>query len=73
MGDGREPVFEWVDLVWLAVLAPAVAAAVIGVTSGIVPLVPFVVGVVACLALRKRMLPALLAGLATMLAVRALL
>lgn len=54
----------------LAIVAPAGALAEVPLAARLAGLA---VGVIACLALRRRMLPALLAGLAAMLAVRAVL
>lgn len=56
--------------VTLAIMAPAGALAEVPLAARLAGLA---VGVAACLALRRRMLPALLAGLAAMLAVREML
>ncbi len=71
------PVIAWATAVAQATLAAFVTLAVVSPAGALaeVPLAARLaglgVGVAACLALRRRMLPALLAGLAAMLAVRA--
>ncbi len=73
------PVIAWATAVAQATLAAFVALA-IAAPSGALADVPLAarlaglaVGVAACLAFRRRMLPALAAGLVAMLAVRAIL
>lgn len=76
--SAEHPVIAWATAVAQATLAAFVALAIVAPAGALadVPLVArlagLAVGIVACLALRKRMLPALLAGLAAMLVVRAL-
>jgi hypothetical protein len=73
------PVIAWATAVAQATLAAFVTLAVVSPAGALaeVPLAARLaglgVGVAACLAMHKRMLPALLAGLAAMLAVRAAL
>ena len=73
------PAIAWATAVAQATLAAFVTLAIVA-PAGTLAEVPLAarltglaVGILACLALRKRMLPALLAGLAAMLLVRALL
>ena len=72
------PAIAWATAVAQATLAAFVTLAIVAPAGALaeVPLVARVaglgVGVAACLLLRRRMLPALLAGLVAMLAVRAL-
>lgn len=72
----EHPVIAWATAVAQATLAAFVTLAIVAPAGALaeVPLVARLaglgVGVVACLAFRKRMLPALLAGLAVMLMVR---
>lgn len=73
------PVIAWATAVAQATLAAFVALAIVAPAGALaeVPLAARLaglgVGVAACLALHKRMLPALVTGLAAMLAVRAML
>jgi hypothetical protein len=73
------PVIGWATAVAQATLAAFVTLAVVAPAGALaeVPLAARLaglgVGVAACLAMHRRMLPALLAGLAAMLAVRAVM
>lgn len=74
----EHPAIAWATAVAQATLAAFVTLAIVA-PSGALAEVPLAarlaglgVGVAACLALRRRLLPALLAGLAAMLVVRAL-
>lgn len=75
----EHPAIAWATAVAQATLAAFVTLAIVAPAGALaeVPLVARLaglgVGVAACLALRKRMLPALLAGLVAMLVVRAVL
>lgn len=75
----EHPAIAWATAVAQATLAAFVAMAIVAPAGALaeVPLVArlagLAVGVTVCLAFRRRMLPALLAGLVTMLAVRAVL
>jgi hypothetical protein len=75
----EHPVIAWATAVAQATLAAFVTLAIVAPAGALaeVPLAARLaglgVGVGCCLALRRRLLPALLAGLAAMLAVRALM
>ncbi|CAH0145958.1 AzlD domain-containing protein [Roseomonas sp. CECT 9278] len=73
------PVIAWATAVAQATLAAFVTLAIVAPAGALaeVPLAArlagLAVGVAACLAMRRRLLPALVAGLAAMLVVRAML
>jgi hypothetical protein len=75
----EHPAIAWATAVAQATLAAFVALAIVAPAGALaeVPLAArlagLAVGVVVCLAFRRRLLPALLAGLATMLAARAVI
>ncbi len=75
----EHPMIAWATAVAQATLAAFVTLAIVAPAGALaeVPLAARLaglgVGVAACLALRRRLLPALLAGLAAMLVVRALI
>lgn len=75
----EHPAIAWATAVAQATLAAFVALAIVAPAGALaeLPLLArlagLAVGVIVCLAFRRRMLPALLAGLAAMLAVRAML
>jgi hypothetical protein len=77
--SAEHPAIAWATAVAQATLAAFVALALLA-PAGALAAVPLparlaglAVGVVVCLAFRRRLMPALLAGLAAMLAMRALL